>query len=139
HKLKCVRLFVSFKYVLPVSDSDLHSQSDLLSITEKVYEIHWNWTVVLQPEASLIDSINKITGLLEFDRKEEGCRDVYSFYLDARDIRTTGGNLVSPECKSTRIGLTIKKINIVLSYEKAGIVDWIGSRLRRSIVDCNRS
>ena len=58
--------------------------------------------------------VDKVTRLLEFDRQEEGCRDVDSLNFNTRSIHSTRVNLVGPEGKSPGITKPGKKVGIML-------------------------
>ena len=55
--------------------------------------------------SSFVDPLDQITGLLKFNRKEEGCRDIDAFHFNALWIGAADRNFVRPETDSTRVWL----------------------------------
>src|SRR5260370_6501958 len=66
--------------------------------------------------------MHQIPSLLKLDRQEECCRDVNAFDLYALRVSTTLCDLTRPEVQSTRVRLSIEKVDIVLPHEEASHV-----------------
>src|SRR5207302_11313329 len=84
---------------------------------------------------SLVKSLNQITRLLKFGRKKVSGRDIDAFQLKACLVCAARSNLVGPKGQAALVGLSIKKIMIVLTNEYRRVINWIRSRVGSIIVD----
>src|SRR6267142_2268291 len=75
----------------------------------------------------LVDPLYQITCLLEFNREEEGGRDINSLHFNALWIGATDSNLIRPETDSARVRLASQKVYVVLMHKEVRHVDRIGA------------
>ena len=68
--------------------------SDLLHVTQRIFEGHRNGASTEISVASFVTTVDQITSLLKFDRKEECRRHVDALHLNALLIRTTRSDLL---------------------------------------------
>src|SRR5262249_8692717 len=79
--------------------------------------------------------VDEITGLLEFDGKEECRRDVDALHLSALNICAADVNVVGPKSKARGVGLAVEEVAIVLADIEVSTVDGIcaGTRSWRRV------
>src|SRR6266849_5788307 len=70
----------------------------------------------------LVKTLNQIACLLEFDRKEESCRNVYPLVGDAALVAAAGSNFPGPKIKSALVRCPIQKVEILLLHEEVRLV-----------------
>src|SRR5258706_3492270 len=128
HKRQRKRLLVRFQLRLPVADAYLYPLCDLLRVPQKVGEANRYRSSRKIAKPGLVHSVNEIARLLKFNRQEESRRNVDQSDLTALRIRARS-YLVHPKGQAGGVRLAIKKIGVMLSYEKGYIVKWIQSTL----------
>lgn len=72
---------------------------------------------------------------MKFDRDEERRRGIDALHIDALLIAAAGTNCVRPEVETALIGLPVQEVDVVLTHEEAGVVDWV--RTSVCVVICN--
>src|SRR5207249_2085531 len=104
HKLSSEALLVVLEHLLPAGLSHNHTLTNLLRVRQE-FGIANSWHRKLMraakggrtnriTERSLIHSLDQITRLLKFNRKEVSCRDVHSLQVNARLISSARSYLI---------------------------------------------
>src|SRR6266566_7683688 len=117
------RFLVCCQFRFPAILTDYHSQPNCACVRHELGEIRSN------PVGRPIESINQTTCLLELDREEVSCRDVFSTPLDTVLVRTTLDYLIAPEVEAGFIRFTTKEVDVVLSHKILRSIQWVLSAL----------
>src|SRR6267142_1471425 len=116
HEIQGKGLLVGLQLLLRARLTDYYILPNLLNVWQKFnVPDGYRETNVM---SRLIKPVDKVAGLLEFDRQEKRCRRVDAPNLDTLSVCATRCDLVSPKSQSGTIGLAIEKVQVVLPHKE---------------------
>src|SRR5258706_7146398 len=86
----------------------------------------------------VIEALDQITGLLKLQRRKVSGRDVDAPEFQAGLVPSAGSYLIGPKCQTTRVGLPVEEVVIMLAGEVLRIINHIRCRLHCAVDDRHR-